>query len=196
MCGLPRDFRNAAVGSVRALLGWECAVPCPHLPRCPPSPAPQVLTLMFAGHDTSATGLTRLFDLLHSHPHVMQRLQEEQVSFGCCGDDGCCRGRRRRGGPCPTPPTAPYRTAASLPSRSQAAVLATHGQEITEAALQDMPYADGVVRGAAQAQSGAGWLCAGGRRTRALSQPLICRRPPPPTEAHPHRSARCCASSL
>ncbi|PSC75274.1 cytochrome P450 [Micractinium conductrix] len=67
--------------------------------------ADTVLVMLFAGHDTSATSLTRCFHHLHRHPEAVQRLRDEQ-----------------------------------------AAVVAKHGPYITEAALEDMPYADGVVR--------------------------------------------------
>lgn len=41
--------------------------------------ADSVLTLLFAGHDTSATSLTRILWHLHSHPEAEARLREEQV---------------------------------------------------------------------------------------------------------------------
>ena len=41
--------------------------------------ADSVLTLLFAGHDTSATTLTRLFSHLHRHPAAAERLRLEQV---------------------------------------------------------------------------------------------------------------------
>lgn len=38
-----------------------------------------MLTLLFAGHDTSATSLTRILWHLHSHPEAEARLRAEQV---------------------------------------------------------------------------------------------------------------------
>ncbi|EFN56775.1 hypothetical protein CHLNCDRAFT_144259 [Chlorella variabilis] len=67
--------------------------------------ADTVLTLLFAGHDTSSSSLTRIFHHLHNHPEAAERLRREQAD-----------------------------------------VVAKHGSVITEAALHDMPYADGVVR--------------------------------------------------
>lgn len=64
-----------------------------------------VLVMLFAGHDTSATSLTRIFHFLHLHPEAAERLREEQAQ-----------------------------------------VLAKHGPELTEEALDDMPYAEGVIR--------------------------------------------------
>lgn len=67
--------------------------------------ADTVLTLLFAGHDTSSSTLTRIFQHLHRHPEAVQRLRQEQAE-----------------------------------------VVAKHGSPVTEAALQDMKYAEGVVR--------------------------------------------------
>ncbi|PRW50773.1 glutamine cyclotransferase [Chlorella sorokiniana] len=67
--------------------------------------ADSVLTLLFAGHDTSATSLTRILWHLHAHPEAEARLREEQAE-----------------------------------------VLAKHGPQLTEAALEDMRYTDGVIK--------------------------------------------------
>ncbi|KAL4444062.1 hypothetical protein ABPG75_011799 [Micractinium tetrahymenae] len=64
-----------------------------------------VLVMLFAGHDTSATSLTRIFHFLHLHPEAAERLRQEQAE-----------------------------------------VLAKHGAELTEEALADMPYTEGVIR--------------------------------------------------
>lgn len=64
-----------------------------------------VLVMLFAGHDTSATSLTRIFHFLHRHPEASERLRQEQAE-----------------------------------------VLAKHGPELTEEALDDMPYTEGVIR--------------------------------------------------
>jgi cytochrome P450 len=45
--------------------------------------ANSVLTLLFAGHDTSSTTLTRIFQHLHANPEAAARLRQEQVGFGC-----------------------------------------------------------------------------------------------------------------
>ena len=115
----------------------------PSLPL--PSPPPQ----LFAGHDTSATTLSRCFLQLSRHPEAMQRLREEQARW---------RHSYRAPFPCllarqPAPEQGPVafgsshqRTVHPPPTPQQAAVVAKHGQDITEAALEDMPYADGVVR--------------------------------------------------
>ena len=54
---------------------------CLPVPLCPcrEQLADSVLTLLFAGHDTSATTLTRLFSHLHRHPAAAERLRLEQV---------------------------------------------------------------------------------------------------------------------
>lgn len=67
--------------------------------------ADSVLTLLFAGHDTSSTSLTRIFQQLHAHPEAAERLRREQDE-----------------------------------------VVAKHGTAISEAALEDMRYAEGVIR--------------------------------------------------
>lgn len=38
--------------------------------------------MLFAGHDTSATSLTRIFHFLHLHPEAADRLRQEQVPAG------------------------------------------------------------------------------------------------------------------
>ena len=38
-----------------------------------------MLTLLFAGHDTSSSSLTRIFHHLHNHPEAAERLRREQV---------------------------------------------------------------------------------------------------------------------
>ncbi len=51
-----------------------------------------MLTLLFAGHDTSATTLTQVFWHLHSHPEAEARLRAEQVVRGMILVDqtACC----------------------------------------------------------------------------------------------------------
>ena len=44
-----------------------------------------VLTLLFAGHDTSATTLTRVFDHLGKHPEAAGKLRQEQVCLALWG---------------------------------------------------------------------------------------------------------------
>ncbi|KAI3427118.1 hypothetical protein D9Q98_007055 [Chlorella vulgaris] len=41
--------------------------------------ADTVLTLLFAGHDTSSTTLVRIFQHLHAHPEAVTRLRQEQA---------------------------------------------------------------------------------------------------------------------
>ena len=44
-----------------------------------------VLTLLFAGHDTSATSLTRIFHFLHRHPEAdQQRLEDLHPAAAYC----------------------------------------------------------------------------------------------------------------
>lgn len=40
-----------------------------------------LLSLLFAGHDTTSTALTSLFATLPSHPGVMAKLREEQAQL-------------------------------------------------------------------------------------------------------------------
>ncbi|KAK9829984.1 hypothetical protein WJX72_009029 [[Myrmecia] bisecta] len=63
------------------------------------------LSLMFAGHDTSASTIMCLFNELYKHPEVLQKLRDEQSSI-----------RRER------------------------------GDKIDDGALQDMKYADAVIK--------------------------------------------------
>lgn len=69
----------AAVPTVPAGSSFPCmhAWPC----LCSDAAADSVLTLLFAGHDTSATSLTRILWHLQAHPEAEARLRAEQV--GC-----------------------------------------------------------------------------------------------------------------
>lgn len=129
--------------------------------------ADTLLTLLFAGHDTSSTTLVRIFQHLHAHPEAVSRLQEEQVCTTGWWETG---GQGLGGGggetdaivaaaavwqpsglacacvdikPCCPRLSAPRRRRCPLP---QAEVLARHGPVMSEAALDDMRYTDGVLR--------------------------------------------------
>lgn len=170
----------AAVPTVPAGSSFPCmhAWPC----LCSDAAADSVLTLLFAGHDTSATSLTRILWHLQAHPEAEARLRAEQVGhytkrrcFCCTGPLwlglltlGACRHTLRgRGGPAggasgpglrhagahcqpslplptPAPPAAPR--CAAPRCAVQAEVLAKHGPQLTDAALEDMRYTDAVVR--------------------------------------------------
>ena len=56
----------------------------------------QLMTLLLAGHETTATGLAWTFDLLLRHPHVLDRLVRRRRR-----GRGCLRARGRRGVPAP-----------------------------------------------------------------------------------------------
>lgn len=82
----------AATSPSQALSLLSLVLPCPAL-RWPDAPstrcsyrdqlADTVLTLLFAGHDTSSTTLVRIFQHLHAHPEAVTRLRQEQVLAGC-----------------------------------------------------------------------------------------------------------------